>query len=83
MNKDKVDDKKFINNGDSDSDNDQDLSGFKTTKKNKEERAKRMLELNQLKAEGKDNVKLSDAIRLPNRISKGMTIDPNTGTAKQ
>jgi hypothetical protein len=36
-----------------------------------------------LKAQGKDEVDLSGAIRLPNRISKGLTIDPNTGTAKQ
>ena len=38
-----------------------------------------------MKAEGKDKIdsNLAGANRLPNRISKGLTIDPNTGTAKQ
>lgn len=44
-----MDDKKFTDNGDSDSENEQDLSGFKSSKKDKEEKAKRKLELNQLK----------------------------------
>ena len=32
---------------------------------------------------GKDVISESSAIRLPNRVSKGMSIDPRTGTAKQ
>jgi hypothetical protein len=35
-----------------------------------------------LKAKGLDKIDDSNAIRLPNRISKGMQIDPQTGTAK-
>jgi hypothetical protein len=30
-----------------------------------------------------DKIDENGAIRLPNRISKGIQIDPNTGTAKQ
>lgn len=41
-----------------------------------------MKELADLKAAGKDQIEAGDGIRLPNRISKGMTIDPTTGTAK-
>jgi len=49
-----------------------------------EQKAKRKAELEKLKAEGKDKLDPSNAgaNRLPNRISKGLTIDPNTGTAK-
>ena len=32
---------------------------------------------------GADVIEGSDAVRLPNRVSKGVSIDPNTGTAKQ
>jgi hypothetical protein len=46
----------------------------------KEQREKELKELQSL---GKDVIDESGAIRLPNRISKGVTIDPNTGTAKQ
>jgi hypothetical protein len=83
MSKDKADNTKFAKDDDSDSDNDQDLSKFgskKLTKQNKEQRQK---ELDDLKAAGKDVVDINGAIRLPNRISKGVTIDPSTGTAKQ
>lgn len=76
---------KFNNKGsDSDTDNEQDLSGF-GKKLTAEEKAKRKAQLEKLKAEGKDGIDINSAgaIRLPNRISKGMTIDPNTGTAKQ
>ena len=76
---------KFNNkDDDSDTDNEQDLSGF-GKKLTAEEKAKRKAQLEKLKAEGKDGIDPSSAgaIRLPNRISKGMTIDPNTGTAKQ
>lgn len=82
MNKKETKEKK-ISNSDSDSDNEKDLSGFQTSKQSKEEKAKRKKELEELKSQGKDSVDLSGAIRLPNRISKGLTICPNTGTAKQ
>ena len=38
-----------------------------------------------MKAEGKDKLDLTSAgaNRLANRVNKGLTIDPNTGTAKQ
>jgi len=36
-----------------------------------------------LRANGKDNIADSGAIRLPNRISKGLSINPQTGTASQ
>mmetsp|Transcript_13939 Transcript_13939/g.23712 ORF Transcript_13939/g.23712 Transcript_13939/m.23712 type:complete len:124 (+) Transcript_13939:827-1198(+) len=68
---------------DSDSDNDQDFSKFGSKKGTKEEREKRKKELEDLKKQGKDQIDESNAIRLPNRISHGVTIDPNTGTAKQ
>ena len=53
-------------NSDSDSENDQDLSGFTSKKMTAEEKIKRVQELEKLKSEGKDNVDLSGAIRLPN-----------------
>jgi len=53
-------------NSDSDSENDQDLSGFTSKKMTAEEKNKRVQELEKLKAEGKDYVDLSGAIRLPN-----------------
>lgn len=36
-----------------------------------------------MREQGLDNIDESGAIRLPNRTSKGVTIDPNTGTARQ
>jgi len=38
--------------------------------------------LEELKKQGLDKIDESGAIRLPNRVSKGVSIDPNTGTAK-
>lgn len=67
---------------DSDSGDDQDYSKFNSKKGTKEERQKRKQELEELRKQGKDQIDESNAIRLPNRISHGMTIDPNTGTAK-
>jgi hypothetical protein len=63
---DKITASKKAGNSDSDSDNDQDLSGFKSKKMTAEEKIKRVQELEKLKAEGKDTVDLSGAIRLPN-----------------
>jgi len=82
LNKDKP--KKEIGDGDSDSDNDQDLTGFGSKNLSKDEKAKRAKELEELKAKGQDTIAQggAGAIRLPNRVSKGLTIDPNTGTAK-
>lgn len=68
---------------DSDSDNEQDYSKFNSKKVSKEERQKREKELEELKAQGKDNIKESNAVRLPNRIAHGTVIDPTTGTAKK
>ena len=69
---------------DSDSgDDDQDFSKFASKKAAKEEKEKRRKELEELKNQGKDAIDESSAVRLPNRISHGVTIDPNTGTAKQ
>lgn len=83
MNKDEADSKKFVDD-DSDTDNDQDYSGF-GKKMTAAQKAARKAELDKMKAEGKDKIDSNQAgaNRLPNRISKGLTIDPNTGTAKQ
>lgn len=70
--------------GDSDDSGDErDISGFKSKKETAAQKAARQKELDELKALGNDVIDTAGAIRLPNRISKGMTIDPNTGTAKQ
>jgi len=66
-----------------DSEGDRDISGFKSKKETAAQKAARQKELDELKALGNDVIDTAGAIRLPNRISKGMTIDPNTGTAKQ
>jgi hypothetical protein len=81
----KTDNAKVAEGGDSDSDNERDVSGFKSKKETAAQKAARLKELEELKALGNDVIdnSSSGAIRLPNRISKGMTIDPNTGTAKQ
>ena len=82
LNKDKVDEKKFVDDG-SDSEGDgTDFSKFGSKKDKAKEKEARMKELEDLKAQGLDKIDESGAIRLPNRIAKGMTIDPNTGTAK-
>ena len=66
-----------------DSGDERDISGFKSKKETAAQKAARQKELEELKALGNDVIDTAGAIRLPNRISKGMTIDPNTGTAKQ
>lgn len=81
LNKDKVDEKKFVDDG-SDSDNDQDFSKFGSKKAAEAEKKRREQELEDMKKQGLDKIDESGAIRLPNRVSKGVTIDPNTGTAK-
>lgn len=81
LNKDKVDQKKFVDDN-SDSDNDQDFSKFGSKKAAQAEKERREKELEEIKRQGLDKIDESGAIRLPNRIAKGVTIDPNTGTAK-
>lgn len=46
---------------------------------------RRETELEELKKMGQDVIEEGSAssVRLPNRVSKGVVIDPNTGTAKQ
>lgn len=70
---------------DSDASGDErDVSGFKSKKETAASKKARQKELDELKALGNDVIEQTDgAIRLPNRISKGMTVDPQTGTAKQ
>ena len=65
-----------------DSDDNEDYSKFNSNKLSKHNKEKRKKELEELKKDGKDVVVDVGGIRLPNRISKGLTIDPNTGTAK-
>lgn len=48
-----------------------------------ENKKRREQELAELQKMGADVIEGSDAVRLPNRVSKGVVIDPNTGTAKQ
>jgi hypothetical protein len=81
LNKGEVDAKKFKDD-DSDSDGDTDFSKFGSKKGKAEEKERRKKELDDLKKAGLDKIDESGAIRLPNRIAKGMVIDPNTGTAK-
>lgn len=85
MNTNKIDNAKIGDGGDSDSGDERDISGFKSKKETAAQKAARQKELDDLKKLGNDviDTKVAGAIRLPNRISKGMTIDPNTGTAKQ
>lgn len=73
---------KVAEGDDSDSGDERDISGFKSKKESAASKAARQKELEELKALGNDVIDTAGAIRLPNRISKGMTIDPNTGTAK-
>lgn len=81
LNKDKVDEKKFVGDDGSDSD-EQDFSKFGSKKAAQNEKERREKELEELKKQGLDKIDESGAIRLPNRVSKGVSIDPNTGTAK-
>jgi hypothetical protein len=84
MNTAKIDNPKVVEGDDSDEGDDQrDITGFKSKKESEANKASRQKELDELKALGKDVIDTAGAIRLPNRISKGMSIDPNTGTAKQ
>jgi len=69
-------------NASSDSDN-EDYSKFGSKAAAKAAKDKRKKELEDLKKDGKDKIDTTGAIRLPNRNSKAVTIDPNTGTAKQ
>jgi len=79
----KTESDKVAEGDDSDSGDERDISGFKSKKESAASKAARQKELEELKALGNDVIDTAGAIRLPNRISKGMTIDPNTGTAKQ
>ena len=55
----------------------EDFSKFGSKAAQKAEKDRRKAELEKLRAEGKDDVgDKSGAIRLPNRISKGLQIDP-------
>lgn len=65
------------------SEDDGDFSKFESRKARKAEKEARAKQLSDLRAQGKDVIDESGAIRLPNRISKGVQIDPRTGTAKQ
>jgi hypothetical protein len=71
LNKEKKETPKY----DSDSD-DEDYSKFGSKQAAREAKAKRKQELEELRAAGKDQIDTAGAIRLPNRISKGITIDP-------
>ena len=67
-----------------DSDQD-DYSKFQSRRNLEEIKKRRQKELDELRKVGADVVDEASAasIRLPNRVAKGLTIDPNTGTAKQ
>jgi len=62
---------------------DVDHSKFGSKKDRAAQKATRAAELAKLAASGEDKISDIGAIRLPNRISKGMYIDPKSGTAKQ
>ena len=66
---------------DSDDSDDQDYSKFVSKANSKAEKQRRLKELEELKSQGMDMIKDGGAIRLPNRVAKGMSIDPNSGTA--
>ena len=72
-------------NVDADSDeDDQDYSKFGSKNNKKAEKDRRLRELEELKKLGKDMIDDDGgAIRLPNRVSKGFSVDPRTGTAKE
>lgn len=67
-----------------DSEDETDYSKFGSKKGKKAEREKRMRELEELKQNGGDAFKdTSGVIRLPNRVQKGLSVDPRTGTTTQ
>ncbi len=68
---------------DSADENDVDASKFASKKAGAAAREQRRQQLEALQKDGKDVISDAGAIRLPNRISKGMVVDPRTGTAKQ
>lgn len=82
MNKQQVDEINFVEDN-SDDDMDVDHSKFGSKKDRAAAKAARAAELAKLAASGEDKINDVGAIRLPNRISKGMYIDPKSGTAKQ
>lgn len=67
-----------------DSDDENDYSKFQSKKALEDAKKRREAELEELKKMGADVIDEGNAssVRLPNRVSKGVTIDPNTGTAK-
>ena len=69
---------------DSDSD-DNDYSRFQSKRNLDDIKKRRQQELDELKKVGADVVdeKNGASVRLPNRHTKGLTIDPTSGTAKQ
>ena len=75
-------DKKEGKDDDSDSGDETDYSKFASKKEAQAAKEKRKKELEELRKQGKDMIDETGAIRLPNRISHGVTIDPSTGTAK-
>lgn len=68
----------------SDSEDETDYTKFQSKKDIEKEKELRKKELEELTKMGKDIIDDSSAgaIRLPNRVSKGMIVDPQTGTAK-
>lgn len=68
----------------SDSEDETDYSKFQSKKDLEKEKERRKKELEELTKMGEDiiNDSSAGAIRLPNRVSKGMVVDPQTGTAK-
>jgi hypothetical protein len=82
MNKQQVDEINFVEE-DSGDEMDVDHSKFGSKKDKAAAKAARAAELAKLAAAGDDTISDIGAIRLPNRISKGMFIDPKSGTAKQ
>lgn len=72
-----------LDSADSADENDVDASKFTSKKAKAEAKQERQRQLEALQKDGKDVISDSGAIRLPNRISKGMVVDPRTGTAKQ
>ena len=81
MNKQQVNEINFADDN-SDEDMDVDHSKFASKKDKAAAKAARAAELAKMTANGEDKINDIGAIRLPNRISKGMYIDPKSGTAK-
>lgn len=76
--------RKSLKRNDSDSD-DNDYSKFQSKSNLEEIKKRRAKELEDLKKVGADVVdeKNGASVRLPNRHTKGLTIDPTSGTARQ